>query len=126
MILRECRDRLAAADIPTNQRPDLSDPKHLPSLSLKAWQAVMQMDQNSKTLPEKFRIQLDHHENALHVELPSADSIPTTPAGPGDDIDLTGEPITNGAAHLGAIEHLRAGQITIWPLPAVTRGPGVH
>jgi parallel beta-helix repeat protein len=124
MILRECRDRLAAADIPTNQHPDLSDPMRLPTLSLHAWQVVMQLDQNSKPLPDKFRIHVDQHENVLQVELPSADSMLTTPAGPGDDFDLFGEPIKSGAAHTGAIEHLHAGPITIWPLPPVTRGQG--
>jgi hypothetical protein len=126
MILRECRDRLKAADIPTNQCPDLSDPKRLPTLSLPAWQAVMQMDQNSKPLSDKFKLHLDQHENVLQIDLPSADSIPTTPAGPGNDFDMLGEPVKTGAVHAGAIEDLRTGTIKVWPLPAVTRAPAVH
>jgi hypothetical protein len=121
MILRECRDRLHAADVPKNQRPDLSDPKRLPTLSLPAWQAVMQMDQNSKPLPDKLHMQLAQHENVLEVHLPSADCIPATPAGPDDDFDLLGEPIKHGDTHSGAIEHLRTGTIRLWPLPAVAR-----
>jgi hypothetical protein len=126
MILKECRDRLQAAEIPTNQRPDLSDPKRLPILSLPAWQVVMQMDQNSKPLPDKFRMHLEQHETVLEIDLPSADSIPTTPAGPGDDFDLLGEPIKQGDTYAGAIEHLRTGRIKIWPLPTVSRAPAAH
>jgi hypothetical protein len=126
MILRECRDRSQAADIPKDQRPDLSDPKRLPSLSLPAWQVVMQMDPNTKPLPDKFRMHLVQQENVLEVDLPSADCIPTTPAGPGDDFDLLGEPIKHGDTHAGAIEHLRTGTIRVWPLPSVARTLGAH
>jgi hypothetical protein len=123
MILRECRDRLEAAEMPKNERPDLSDPKRLPILSLPAWRAVMQADLNSTTLPEKLRMHLDQSENRLEVDLPTADSIPKTPPGPADDFDLLGQPVKPGESHAGAIEHLHAGTQTIplWPLPPVAR-----
>jgi hypothetical protein len=106
-----------------SQRPDPSDPKRLPILSLPAWRAVMQMDQNSTALPASFRMHLDKDENQLQIDLPSANAIPTTPAGPADDFDLLGQPIKPGDAHAGAIEHLHSGLQTtsLWPLPAVAR-----
>jgi hypothetical protein len=58
----------------------------LPILSLPAWRVVMQMDQNSPTLPEKFHIHLDSNPTPqLQIELPKADAIATVPAGPGDE-----------------------------------------
>jgi parallel beta-helix repeat protein len=125
MILRESGERLQAAEVPQDQRPDMSDPKHPPLLSLSAWQVVMQMDQNSKPLPEKFRMHLEQPENLLRIDVPSPDALPIATAGPGDDFDLLGQPIKTGDAHAGAIEHLhaRAQAIRIWPLPAVTRQP---
>ncbi len=84
MILRECRDRLQAADMPKSQWPDLSNPKQLPILSLPAWRVVMQMDQNSTPLPAKFHMHLDQSQSPLlQIDLPNADAIPTTPAGSG-------------------------------------------
>src|SRR5207248_8696451 len=106
MILRTCRDELQAADLPANQRPDMTDPKRLPVLTLPAWRVVMQMDQNSKPLPDKFGMHLDQHENLLQIDMPTPDTIPTTPAGPADDFDLLGQPIKNGDARAGAIQHL--------------------
>jgi parallel beta-helix repeat protein len=123
MIFRECRDRLQAAEVPTNQRPDVSDPKRSPTLSLPAWQVVMQMDQKSKPLPEQFRMQLDACEEVLHIDLPSVDCIPTSSACPGDDFDLLGEPVKHGDTHAGAIENLLSGTIRVWPLPTVARAP---
>jgi parallel beta-helix repeat protein len=119
MIRRECRDRLRAADMPTNQWPVLSDPKQFPILSLPAWQLVMQMDSNSTPLPEKLRIHLDQQQNLLQLELPTPDAIPATPAGPADDGDLLGEPAKDGKPLAGAFERLRAGTQTLsyWPLP---------
>jgi parallel beta-helix repeat protein len=124
MILRESRERLQAAEVPESQRPDVSDPKHLAVLSLSAWRVVMQMDQNSKPLPDKFRMRLDQHANRVQIDLPAADSVPTTPASPGDDFDLLGESVKHGDTHAGAIEHLNTGTISIWPLPAVIRVNG--
>jgi hypothetical protein len=123
MILRECRDRWQAADVPKEQRPDLSDRKRLPILSLPAWQAAMQMDQHSTPLPASYHMHLDLHENVLQIDLPSADTIPTTSAGPADDFDLLGRPIKSREAHAGAIEDLHVGlqTIRVWPLPEVTR-----
>jgi hypothetical protein len=120
MIQRECRDRLQVADVPKSEWPDLSDPKRLPILSLPAWRAVMQMDQNSTPLPDKLRMHLDRDENLLQIDMPSADAIPTTTAGPADDVGLLGRPVKPGGARAGAIQDLRAGSQTIrlWPLPA--------
>jgi hypothetical protein len=126
MIQRECRDRLLAADLPKKEWPELADPKQLPILSLPTWQAVMQMDHNSKPLPENFRMHLDAHEIVLHIDLASAGSIPTTPANAVDDFDLLGQGIKAGAVHAGAIEDVHPTTITLWPLPAVTRAPAVH
>jgi hypothetical protein len=121
MILRETRDRLRAADVPENQRPDLSDSKSVPKFSLAAWQTVMQLDKSSTPLPAKLRIHLDQRQNRLQIVLPTPEAIPATPAGPGDDFDLVGSPIERGNAHAGAIEHLQAGTINIWPLPVTAR-----
>lgn len=119
MILREIRDRLQVADLPQNQRPDLSDTNHVPKLSLAAWQAVMQMDQNSTTLPSKFRMQLDEQQNLLHIEMPTADAIPLSSASAADDPDLLGQRLSGGNARAGAIQSLHEGSQTIrfWPLP---------
>ena len=121
-ILKSCREQLQAAKLPENQQPDLSDPKRLPTLSLPAWRVVMQMDQNSTTLPAKLRMHVDKGENRLEIDLPTSDAIPTTPPGPGDDFDLLGRPIKSGGARAGAIQDLQTGlqTITVWPLPAAT------
>ncbi len=122
MILRTCRDELQAADVPENQRPDLSNPKHVPVLSLPAWQVVTKMDQNSTHLAAKFHIQLDQNKNTvLKVDMPTAGAIPTVPAGPADDFDLLGQPIKPGNTRAGAIDDLHVGPqtISIWPLPTV-------
>jgi len=132
MIFRECRDRLqtpGVPNVPENQRPDLSDTKKLPVLSLAAWRVVMQMDQNTTLLPEKFHMHLDPTQLAqnppeLQIDMPSIDAIPTVPPGPSDDFDLLGQPIAKNAKPLaGAIQNLLAGTQTIhlWPLPAVPR-----
>ena len=117
MILRECRDRLQAADLPANQRPDLSDTNRLPILSLPAWRVVMQMDRNSTALPAQFHMHLDPSQNLVQIELPSPDAIPATPAGSADDFDLLGQPCKAGDAGAGAIQHLHTGTQTIrfWP-----------
>lgn len=119
MILRESHDRLQAADVPQNQRPDLSDSNRVSKLSLPAWQAVMQMDQNSTALPATMRIHLDQHENLVQIEMPTPDAIPATPVGPADDFDLLGQPINGGAARAGAIQNLHMGtqMLRFWPLP---------
>ncbi|PWU10339.1 MAG: hypothetical protein C5B50_25755 [Verrucomicrobia bacterium] len=116
-ILQVCGQQLQAAHVPENERPDMSDAKRPPSLSLPAWRVVMQMDQNSKPLPANLRVRLDQHETVLQVDLPSLDTIPTTPADPADNFDLLGNPIKNVAAHAGAFEPLHSGTIRIWPLP---------
>ena len=101
MIQRECRDRLQAADMAKDQWPDLSDPKCLPTLSLPAWQIVMQMDKSSTPLPADFRMQLEKEQYQLQIDLPSANTIPPTPAGPADDFDLLGQPIKAGDTRAG-------------------------
>jgi len=127
-ILRECRDRLqtpGVTNVPENQRPNISDAKKLPVLSLTAWRAVMQMDQNSTPLPDKFRVHLDQSQNLLQlqIDLPTADTILVVPAGPADDFDLLGQPINHGKPIAGAIQSLHAGSQTInlWPLPAAAQ-----
>jgi hypothetical protein len=121
MILRTCRDELQAADISENQRPDLSDRKRLPILSLPAWRVVMKIDEHSTPLPAKFHMHLDQSQNLLRIDLPAADTIPTVPAGPADDFDLLGQPIKPGSSRAGAIQDLHTGihKIRVWPLPAV-------
>ncbi len=116
MILREARDRLQAAELPQNQRPDLTATNRVPKFSFAAWQVVMQMDQNSTVLPEKAGMRLDEQQNLLHLDLPTADVFPVTPAGPGDDFDLLGEPVVSGA-RAGAIQNLHTGLQTVklWP-----------
>jgi hypothetical protein len=123
MIQRECRDRLQAAGAADNQRPDLSDPKRSPTLSLPAWRIVMQLDQSSAPLPANFRMHLDEDNNQLQIDLPSASAIPTAPAGAADDFDLLGQPIKAKDARAGAIQNLHTGfqKISVWPLPAVAR-----
>ena len=125
MIQRECHDRLQAADMATSQWPDLSDPKRLPTLSLPAWQIVMQIDKSSIPLPANFRMHLDKEQNQLQIDLPTIKAISTTPAGAADDFDLLAQPIKAGDARAGAIQNLHTGlqQISVWPLPAITRGP---
>jgi hypothetical protein len=125
MIQRECRDRLQAADMPKTQWPDLSDPKRLPTLSLPAWQIVMQIDKSSTPLPANIRMHLDEGKNQLQIDLPSASAIPIAPAGAADDFDLLGQPIKAKDARAGAIQNLHAGlqEISIWPLPTVARAP---
>jgi hypothetical protein len=127
-ILKSCREQLQAAHVPQNEYPDLSDPKRLPTLSLPAWRVVMQMDQNSTTLPANLHIHFDQDQNRLQFDLPSADAIPAVPPGPGDDFDLLGQPVKAGKPRAGAIEHLNAGSqsIVLWPLPAVTRTTATH
>jgi hypothetical protein len=123
-ILKSCRLQLEAAHLPTNQCPDLSETNRLPILSLEAWRVVMQMDQNSTPLPDKFQMHLDQSQNPLlEVALPTADAIPVVPAGPADDFDLLGQPVNDGHPRAGAIQHLHAGTqtISLWPLPAVAR-----
>src|SRR5205823_3564325 len=122
-IQRSCREQLEAARVPENQRPDLSDPKRLPMLSLPAWRVVMQMDQNSNPLPAKLGMHLDKDENLLQIDLPSPDAIPTVPAGPADDFDLLEDRGGDGDVRAGAIQHLHTGtqKISLWPLQAVTR-----
>jgi hypothetical protein len=125
-ILKSCRLQLDAANMPEDQRPNLSELKptlSLPKLSLPAWRVVMQMDQTSTSLPANFRTQLDAKQHQLTIELPSADTIPLSPAGPADDFDLLGEPIKDGKSRAGAIQNLTAGKqtITFWPLPATTQ-----
>ncbi len=127
MIQRECRDRLQVAEVPKSDWPDLSDPKQLPTLSLDAWRAVMQVDLNTTTLPEKFHMRLDQNQKVqLQIDMPTADAILTTPAGPADDFDLLGQPVEHGKAVAGAIQHLHAGTqtISLWPLPEVVRKEG--
>ena len=123
MILRTCRDELQAAEVPENERPDLSDPKRLPVLSVPAWRAVMKMDEHSTSLPAKFHMHLDERQNLLQIDLPTADAIPTVPAGPADDFDLLGQRSNHDDARAGAIEHLHTGiqTISVWPLAAVAR-----
>ena len=124
MILRECRDRLQAAEVAKDQCPDLSDTNCLPVLSLPAWRAVMQMDQNSTPPPDKFQMQLDQGPSpALEINLPAADAIPVVPAGPADDFDLLGQPANDSNPRAGAIQYLHTGTQTIRlsPLPAVAR-----
>jgi len=126
MIRRECRDRLQAAEVPKDQCPDLSDTNCLPVLSLPAWRAVMQMDQNSTPLPDKFQMHLDQGASpTLEINLPTADAIPVVPAGPADDFDLLGQPANDSNPCAGALQHLHTGTQTIRlrPLPAVAR-PG--
>ena len=120
-ILAACRERLKT-DVPTNQHPD-ADPKRVVTLSLPQWRSVIQMDQNSTPLPAKFTMHLDKERHQLQIDLPSADAIPTTPAGPVDDFDLLREPVQTGEAHAGAIEHQHAGiqTTTVWPLLKVAR-----
>jgi hypothetical protein len=117
-ILKACRERLNTADLPDNQRPD-ADPKRVVTLSLPAWRTVMRMDENTRALPAGFRLQLDTDANVLQIDMPSADTIPTTPAGPADDFDLLKEPLKAGEVRAGAIQQLKAGRQTIrvWPLP---------
>lgn len=119
MIQREMRDRLEAAQLPQNERPDLSNTNRIPRLSLPAWQAVMQMDQNSVLSPTNLVMHLDEKKRLLQIELPTAEAIPTTPASPADDFDLLGQPIKPPAARAGAIQNLHTGSqtITFWPLP---------
>jgi hypothetical protein len=119
MIQRECRDRLTAAALPKDQWPDLSDPKRLPILSFPAWQAVMQMDEHTTTLPAHFAMHLSKDKNQIQIDLPSASALPVTPAGPADDFDLLTQPIKSGDARAGAIQHLHTGiqTISLWPLP---------
>ncbi len=119
-IFKSCREQLQAAHVPENEQPVQSESKHLPALSLPAWRVVMQMDQNSTTLPVGFHTRLDSGECTLQVDLPTADTIPVTPAGPADDFDLLGEPLKRGNPRAGAIQTLHAGTQTInlWPLPA--------
>ncbi len=90
-ILKACRERLHAADVPQNAPPD-ADPKRVATLSLPEWRTVMQMDRNSEPLPAKLRMHLDQQQNLLQIDLPSPDAIPTTPASPADDFDLLGSP----------------------------------
>ncbi len=122
-IQKYCRDQLQAAHVPENEVPDLSDLKRLPVLSLSAWRVAMQMDQNTAALPANLYIHVDRGKNRLQVDLPSADAVPTVPAGPADDFDLLGQPVNAGNPLAGAIERLHAGSQTInlWPLPAVGR-----
>jgi parallel beta-helix repeat protein len=126
MIVRTCRDELQAAEVPEKQRPDLSDPKRLPVLSLPAWRAVMKMDEHSTFLPDEFLMRLDRSKKLLQMDVPTAGAIPTVPVGPADDFDLLGRPIQSGDARAGAIQNLHAGSQTIrvWPLPAVARTAG--
>ncbi len=121
-ILKVCRERLHAADVQRKQPPD-SDPKRVVTLSLPQWRAVMQMDQDSTTLPEKLGIRLDRRQNVLQLDLPTADALPATPAVPADDVDLLGERYRDAGARAGAIQHLRAGMqtISLWPLPAASQ-----
>ena len=83
----------------------------------------MQMDQKSTLFPAEFSMQLDQDLYLLKIDLPSLDAIPFVPAGRGDDFDLMGEPVNDGKARAGALQHLQAGRQTIrlWPLPAVAR-----
>lgn len=122
-IWQACRARLQAAHVPEDQQPDGSHPKRLPTLSLPAWRAVMRMDPNSSPLTAEVRLHLDPHENLLQINLPAADAIPTTPAGPADGFDLLGQPIQDGEACAGAIQHLHTGfqTLRLWPLPAPKR-----
>jgi hypothetical protein len=123
-ILKSCREQLEAAHLPQDQRPDLSDPKRLPILSLPAWRVVMQMDQNSTPLPARFHMRLGQGQNPpVEIDLPTADALPVAPAEPADDFDLLGQPVEDGNPRVGAIQHLHAGTqtISLWPLPAVAR-----
>ncbi|HSU54446.1 MAG TPA: right-handed parallel beta-helix repeat-containing protein [Candidatus Dormibacteraeota bacterium] len=122
MILRESRERLQAAEVPEKERPDLSDPKRVPELSLLAWQVVMQMDQSSTVLPGKLRIQLDQRQSLLQIDLPTRDAVPVGRAGPTNDVDLLGQLTNAGEVRAGAIQHLHEGTQTVrfWPLPAET------
>ena len=72
-ILKTCRERLEAADVPRKQRPEMSNTNHIPRLSLPAWRAVMQMDQDSTLLPAKFHMHLNQLENLVQIELPTPD-----------------------------------------------------
>ena len=121
-ILKAIRERLQAADVPANQRPDMSAPKRVPMLSLPAWRAAMQVDRNSTSLPAELRIHLDPRQNLLQIELPTPDGIPLAPAGPADDFDLLGQACNDGDARAGAIQHLQTGTQTLrfWPLPEKT------
>jgi hypothetical protein len=125
-MYKTIRFQVEAAHLPEDQRPDLSHSLPtlpLPSLSLPAWRVVMQMDQQSVTLPANLRMYLDQQQHVLSIDLPKADSIPTVPAGPGDDFDLLGRSIADAQPLAGAIQHLHPGKqtITVWPLPATTR-----
>jgi Right handed beta helix region len=123
-ILKSCREQLKAAQVPENQCPDLSDTNGLPKLSLPAWRVVMQMDQSSKPLPDKFAMRVNKEENLLQINLPSPTAISTPPAGASDDFDLLGQAIKSGEAHAGAIQNVNSQIIRLWPLPAVSRSPG--
>jgi len=130
-ILKACRERLQSSGVPKNQRPDLSDPKRLPILSLPAWPVVTQMDQNSRPLPARFHMHLGQDQNPLlEIHLPTAGAIPVAPAGTADDFDLLGRPVNDGNPRAGAIQHLRTGTqtISLWPLPGVARpdSPTAH
>ena len=118
-IFKSCGEQLKAAHVPETQCPDTSDPKRLPTLSLPAWRVVMQMDQQSKPLPEQLRILLDQRHFRLQVDCPSLDAIPTTPAGAADDFDLLGQPCNGAHPRAGAIQELHPGTQTLrfWPLP---------
>jgi parallel beta-helix repeat protein len=122
-ILKTCRQQLSAAHVPEKDRPDLSDAKRLPILSLQAWRLVMQMDLKSTTLPAKLHMRFDQSKNVLQVDLPGSDPIATVPAGAGDDFDLLGQRSDHDNPGAGAIEHLHTGTQTIqvWPLPLATR-----
>jgi hypothetical protein len=122
-ILKSCREQLQAAHVPEADRPDLSDSKRLPILPLPAWRLVMQMDQNSTTLPANFHMHFDESKNLLQMDLPTSSAIPVTPASASDDFDLLGQRIRHDDAHAGAIEHLHTGiqAIPLSPLPAVSR-----
>ena len=98
-------------------------PVGLALLALAAWQAVMQMDQNSTSLPGDFRMHLDTQENQLQIDVPTTNAVPTTPAGPADDFDLLGQAVNDGPPRAGAIQHLRPGTqtISLWPLPPIAQ-----
>jgi hypothetical protein len=125
-ILKFCQQAFDAARVPDNERPDLKNNKDLPVLSLSAWRLVMQMDQNSKPLPDKFTMHLDREKKVLQIDLPSENAIPTAPASPADDFDLLGKRDEKGRVRAGAIQDLHAGaqSITLWPLPKVEQGFG--
>ncbi|HTI99918.1 MAG TPA: right-handed parallel beta-helix repeat-containing protein [Dongiaceae bacterium] len=122
-LRKSCREQLLAAHVPANQCPNLSDTNALPVLSLPAWQAVMQLDQNSSLLPAKFQMHLSQGENPQLEMTLSAAAIPVVPKGAADDYDLLGQSVSDGQALAGAIQHLHAGTQTIcvWPLPAIAQ-----